>query len=386
MQKFFLLLLVSAHSHALSVALGPLGICPTVTVQLQPFAYCGQNPYITVSDPFRTDVCTSTYLTSTILPTSLSATLPSTSQNAASSNIGSASSGTTTAPTSILTTVAPTTTTGSGLFIGQGLPAGTVNDLANSQFVFLAFTNTPAPTAGLRKRGDNIVRQAQDNAVSPLALVNLGVGLVGGFSQDDCDASSPLLLQAGSLVQYDKAVAKESSQTIAELGFLSDPTGSVNQTFSLVNGFLEWNSPDLGPATFYDCTGRFFAAFGAPLPSCVEIQVGAIDGQACVDRVRQTRVPNPDFTAPIYIPTSTSSSTTGLASSTGTASMSTASETATSASPSSLDSSIGSSSTIMLSQSSTSSTTGTVSSQSLFTETTATTMTTTASAAPAAPT
>jgi hypothetical protein len=209
---------------------------------------------------------------------------------------------------------AAVSTPGQDLFIGQVLPAGTITELPSDQFIFLAFTSIPTPTADVRKRGENVARQRRPT-VSPLVLVNLGSGSPGGIDQDNCDAASPLILQAGSLVQYGQAVAKSLLLGIAPFGFPTYATES-NKTFSLNDGFLQWDNPDEGLATFYDCARVIVAAFvtppGTPLDGCSQIQVGAIAGRACVDRVEQTRSPNATFVAPInvYNPVDNSSKTT----------------------------------------------------------------------------
>ena len=282
------------------LAIGPSGLCPEIAIQLQPVVYCEYVPSATIIDPFKnqqrltisvapTSFCISDVLTTTIY---LGSDIPKPSSSSATTPNRSATSPARSAISSATSSNLP------DLFIGQGLPSGSVTGLPENQFLFLAFTS---PAGEVRKRRNQVARQPKDDSAQLLGLVNLDSGLVGGYTPDECDRSSPLLLQSGALVQYGQNVAKVPGRDIAPLGLLDDAAGGINTTFTLTNGFLAWNTPDIGDATFHNCAGAVFAAFGTSPAGCSPIRIGAINGFACRDRVSQTRDPNAFFIAPLAV-------------------------------------------------------------------------------------
>jgi hypothetical protein len=173
------------------VNMGPAGVCPavpTVTAELQPVYCCKVCPCPT-SAPFRNGVapvephvlsgsCSTSTITRIIGPTSLAT---------ATATLSSSSS-------VISRSVVPD----NSLTIGQGLLKWTINNLPNSNFIFLAVSVTPTATPSA-KRHDHVRRQ-QPASTFPLAVVNLDQPTVspGGFDQDRCDNASPLLYKMAS--------------------------------------------------------------------------------------------------------------------------------------------------------------------------------------------
>lgn len=206
-----------------------------------------------------------------------------------------------------VTTVLPTSS--EELDFGLGIPTGTVTDLPDDQFIFLAVsassTNPLVPTEVSHGQGGVVVRrQAQEPAIErrPLKLVDLESPdeASDNVSQEQCDSADPLLLRMGSLVQYDYSVGKPFNETLLPLGFLIPPPGNqIDQAFTLLDGVLQWNATDVGNALFFSCNGQIVAAFDEMVPpGCTQVVVGAIAGDACQQRVEQTRTPIATFTAP----------------------------------------------------------------------------------------
>jgi hypothetical protein len=177
-----------------------------------------------------------------------------------------------------------------------------VTDLASNTFVFLAMT-TSAPQA---KRA--IVKRQQISAggsASAAAVVDLNSLVpsatpLGGPSPDNCDASTPLNLIDGVLAGVDFVLDKILGANVALLGSVGDTAeATTNITFSINDGILQWNSPDNGAASFFNCAGQVYAGFpNVDLEGCVPITIGAIAGAVCQARVLLSRAFDPTFTNP----------------------------------------------------------------------------------------
>lgn len=208
-----------------------------------------------------------------------------------------------------------TSATSGELGLGQGLPSGSFTDLPDDQFIFLAVsassTNPLVPTAvpqaiAQDPPGAALIRRQQQEPVverRPLRLVDLESkdDASENVSQDQCDSADPLLLRNGRLLQYDYSIGKALGESLAPLGFLiPPPANQVDRTFSLTNGVLQWNATDVGNALFFSCNGEIVAAFEEMVPAgCMQVIMGAIDGDACRKRVEKTRSPIDVFTAPL---------------------------------------------------------------------------------------
>jgi hypothetical protein len=185
----------------------------------------------------------------------------------------------------VSSTVAITSTV-EELFIGQSLPTEVVTDLPTDIFIFLAFTQTLEPSAGLDRRRDKpdvatprlfsahrqrrLGGQAPAEPVIAVALTEPdGSAIVP--DQNACDLSTPLLLRQGSLLRANGSAAKRSGDVLPLLGFLlddSDRSNEVNVTFSLERGLLSWTASDAGSARFFLCPDGLSAGFGlASLPA-----------------------------------------------------------------------------------------------------------------------
>ena len=204
--------------------------------------------------------------------------------------------------------VTMTSPTSQELDLGRGVPTGTVTDLPDDQFIFLAISASSTiptlPTAVAQAGGPALARRQVEPLVErrPLKLVDLRSAddASDNVSQDQCDSADPLLLRMGRLVQYDLSIGKPLDETLSPLGFLVPPPGNqIDQAFTLVDGILQWVAPDVGNALFYSCNGEVVAAFDEVMPAgCAQVVVGAIDGNACQERVEETRSLVGTFTPP----------------------------------------------------------------------------------------
>ncbi|KPI35458.1 uncharacterized protein AB675_11734 [Cyphellophora attinorum] len=198
------------------------------------------------------------------------------------------------------TTPTPTLET---LRIGLGLPSGTVSDLPSGSFLLLAFTSLPPAAARRDKRNANDanvmtqrpakeLERRQESTADPVFAADLAnpTGSPDAPGRDNCDDSTPMILQRGSLLNSGSAIAKLPDESMPLLGFLvDDPVDEVNTTFALIDGFLSWITPSNEVADFFSCSGSLIAAFGDEVPdSCTPVIVGAINGTACSRVVAQT--------------------------------------------------------------------------------------------------
>ena len=310
------------------VIVGSNGVCPapgtTITVELQPVYYSELFPYNTVVDIFRdghsytvANAPITVVSTSTLTKTYTSSNSPNpalTSQSLSASALSARSATSPSAPITVSQAASATSqnqppiTSPANLVIGQDLPRGSVTNLPDDSFILLAFTTVSGAVGTSSSTGRPLVkRQARPSTATPATIVDLSspTGQPNSVGQDNCDGASPLILRSGSLLQFGNSIAKQPGTTDPLLGFLTDPNDQVNVTFSLVSGYLRWNAPDTGAASFYSCDGLLFAAFGNDvLPGCQEVLVGAIAGRACSQRVEQTRAVEETFTPPVTSPPS----------------------------------------------------------------------------------
>lgn len=208
--------------------------------------------------------------------------------------------------------------------LGQGLPAGGVTNLPFEQFFFLAYS-TPVPAPLQRRDAALERRQARvQNTATPIVAVDLTVPTPGAPAQPavNCDNATPLDLVNGVLAGKGFSVAKLLNSRDAVLGYLSPPPASqVNITFTIQNGLIQWNTPDVGGASFYSCGNVLYAGFpNLQIAGCNAVQVGPIAGSVCVSYVTSSRSVNPTFTAPLTstTPSGGSGSATATATATGT--------------------------------------------------------------------
>ena len=291
-------------SLALPILAAAQSTCPVTTVEVQLLFYSEVFQYTTIIDPFRNEglltvslapttvVLTSTTLF-TILPQIPSIDFASPTSPPTTAAVISVKTTTKVASVTSTTFGAAASTDSPGLYIGQGLPLGRVQDLPDQSFVFIAVSATamPQPKA-LRIR---------DATASPVSIVNLAQA-TGALSPGFCDQSSPLLLRNGTLAQLGKTISKNEGTDAALLGILySETASSVNSIFSIVDGVLHWRAADLGTeATFYECEGSLQVGFGRiPDPDCNPVRIGLIAGRACQNYVASTRAVEPTFTAPL---------------------------------------------------------------------------------------
>lgn len=211
------------------------------------------------------------------------------------------------------------------LTIGAGIPAGVVTSLPSSSPILLALDDLRVdrqPRRAHFKRQNTMPDQAPAvTSASAISVVNLAAATSPGtattsistgeyaLAPDNCDDATPFILSDGLLLHDDVPVGKMFGATTALLGTLDDDASpdQVNRTFSLVDGYLQWWTDDVGPATFYSCDGVLWAGFTAP-PAirCTEVSVGAMAAQECVSRVQETAVVNPSL---VLLPTSRSTKT-----------------------------------------------------------------------------
>lgn len=118
---------------------------------------------------------------------------------------------------------------------------------------------------------------------------------------DECDSATPFNLVNGSLSGGNFTLSKQFGSTEALFGAVTDPNATVvNVTFTLIDGILSWDTPDLGVASFYYCFGGLYAGFSDLPPGqegCESITIGAIAGEICSAFIAQTRAVRSDFTA-----------------------------------------------------------------------------------------
>lgn len=293
---------------------GPTGSCPAIPItieEIQPVYYSSYFSSPTVVDPFDDGILhtlshapTKFYINSSIVrivtvcsttsADTISASPPPSSGLGSSLSSNGLESGSTTAPSTTPT-----------LFIGEGLPQGTVFDLPDEDFLFLAYTPITPPQDQAR----NIYRRqaAPSPLTTPVRTTNLTLisGSLIEIGQNNCDDSTPLLLRNGELVYYDLRIGLQSRVKSSVLGFTEPrPADYVTTLFRLENGVLRWNPAVSSPeteASFYLCDGPLFVGFGTvpPVRGCTQVLAGAIAGSACIDRVRQSRAINPEFVAPV---------------------------------------------------------------------------------------
>lgn len=200
------------------------------------------------------------------------------------------------------------------LTIGAGIPAGVVTSLPSSSPILLAVDDLRVdrqPRWAHLKRQNMMLDQAPAvTSASAISVVNLAIATSPGTAStsisngeytlppDNCDDATPFILSDGLLLHDDAPVGKMFGTTTALLGTLDDdaPPDNVNRTFSLVDGYLQWQTDDVGPAMFYSCDGVLWAGFPSP-PAirCTEVSVGAMAAQECVSRVQETAVVNPSL-------------------------------------------------------------------------------------------
>ncbi|KAI1627985.1 hypothetical protein EDD37DRAFT_623910 [Exophiala viscosa] len=217
------------------------------------------------------------------------------------------------------TPVTSSTPTIAALAIGQDFPAGIVTSLPSGSNLILALANLNAQRMRVLRRQDSD-SAAATAAVSapPIAVVDLSPTNTldasasavptgqNSVSEDNCDSASPLGLVNGSLLTGGSAaIAKPlgaSSAALAPLAFNAS-VDQVNTGFSFDDGILQWNTDDVGEASFYSCDGVIWAGFPDPptdAGTCEPVVVGAIGAQACAARIEADGgTVNPDLTAPV---------------------------------------------------------------------------------------
>merc|ERR1712093_641508 len=353
-------------------------ICPafqTVSVIVQPIFYSEFIPYNTVIDPFRngqpltvlnaptpvvvlSDFRNTFYSGYTIPSTSMSASSTASSTGASTdSTMSSMSSSETTSMSTTFETTssvssstsAPSSTITSApvLNLGDGFPDGVVTDLQDD-FLVLGFT------ALARQPAKRAIQRRQQVGVTALPAVV--VNLIDGDntnSQDvpaeECDFATPLILDTGKLVSYDRAIAKQNGATEAVVGFLvNEGVNAVNASIRFVDGRLNWFAADgTGNANFLSCPNGLYAGFpNFQADGCTEVLAGAIGSQACINLVtalgRQVnpgfRYPRDDVTSSTMSSSTATESTSSMTeSSTETTSTETTSTEATSTEPTSAE-------------------------------------------------
>ncbi|KAI1618853.1 hypothetical protein EDD36DRAFT_414511 [Exophiala viscosa] len=357
----------SSYAYArdlVEVIYGPQGVCSisgTVLVEKQPVYYSEYINGNTVIDPFHdghpititdapTVIVVLSYITTTVTPPTNGAgpiltSTPTSSMNQITSSpgmssmtsslsTGSASStglassvNSPSVPTSTQTSasgpsstpVTSSTPTIAALAIGQDFPAGIVTSLPSGSNLILALANLNAQRMRVLRRQDSD-SAAATAAVSapPIAVVDLSPTNTldasasavptgqNSVSEDNCDSASPLGLVNGSLLTSGSAaIAKPlgaSSAALAPLAFNAS-VDQVNTGFSFDDGILQWNTDDVGEASFYSCDGVIWAGFPDPptdAGTCEPVVVGAIGAQACAARIEADGgTVNPDLTAPV---------------------------------------------------------------------------------------
>ena len=192
----------------------------------------------------------------------------------------------------------------SPLTFGQGLPAGQVSNLDPGTFIFLAMAS-----AGPQVKRDVEKRQQFAGAASASAAVVIDFNPAlppATPSAFNCDRATTYNLINGILSRGNTALNKVQGSTEAILGTVIDTSLiTVSVTFSINNGFLRWNTPDVGSAVFYNCAGIVYAGFpNVRVGGCFQIVVGAVAGSACRDLVSLTRSVSSPFTNPFTQPSS----------------------------------------------------------------------------------
>ena len=163
------------------------------------------------------------------------------------------------------------------LTIGEGLDSGTVSTIAPTDPVILGF-NFDAGGAKVRRQAQPTPSDSLSNPPSS----GFAQGSSGGAG-NNCGFATRYALQNGQLVdQNNNAVGRNASAFYA----LITPWPYYNQIttqFTFVDGVLSWNSPDQGPATFYQCgLGPLYAGFPyPPRADCSVVNIGGIKASAC---------------------------------------------------------------------------------------------------------
>jgi hypothetical protein len=155
------------------------------------------------------------------------------------------------------------------LSIEDGIPSGTIASLPSTSRIMLAISldvNNLNIKGGMRKalekRQDGTASVPAATTASAVSIVNVAsVSLTNTtvataqnvVSQDNCDDATPFQLSNGMLMatNSDFVVGKLVGSIDATLGSLHNHLDDqVNMTFSVIGGYLHWDTLDVGPAIF----------------------------------------------------------------------------------------------------------------------------------------
>ena len=286
--------------EGITVAYGPDGPCPTPlppVVSIFPIhyeAYIGENTVINIYGSNNTIVVKNaptsltTDLYGTLTLTSGTVTILPASQTLTS--VGSGSSIGSFPPATRSQSDTGATSTLAPLRFGDGLPTGIVDTLPLDQPVVLGAIDAPSTARRLFKRSAagykvHIHRKRQESVDS---LIVDWFDRFGG--RNDCLSASQYTLVNGSLLLNGSPIWKglrSGASSLTQAGAL--PPDAVTTRFYFEDGFLKWDSSDIGLGSFSSCDGIPYAYFPQveySLPGqCVPVRLGGASAAACRVRV-----------------------------------------------------------------------------------------------------
>ncbi|KAK5061113.1 hypothetical protein LTR84_007655 [Exophiala bonariae] len=185
--------------------------------------------------------------------------------------------------------------------IGEGLESGTQTEIPATSPVLIAMA---IPQFDKVKRQGS---QPPDDALAgPPAN---GFSSETGGSLNNCGYAARYYISGGKLMSGNDTVGRNRTDYAVKLAAVSN-NNEIATKFFFVDGLLQWESPDRGGGSFYQCDGGpLYVGFPyPPTPNCYSVILGGIAAASCpVDFT--DNIPDEVQPDPTPVDTSTSSST-----------------------------------------------------------------------------